>query len=616
VTPKGASAPLPALDRCASCGQPSDAPARCPHCGASLLVDVVLDPAPTEPRLLFGAARAAAEAGVVPGLDFARARASLKRPGAVVAEALPRDRARALISYLAIEGFGAAARASAGPPRAAGGRFRARLAAAVGAVAVLAGAGAALLALRGRAPAPAPREVAAAPEPAATPGPPAERREEAAPEKAAPALSTAELARLARPALAVLTCRGKLGSGFFVGRDRVLTNAHVTCGAGSTLDVKLGGGRQLIGRVRAIDPWLDFAVVEVPGAEAAAPLALGDSTSLAAGDPVVLVGSPLGLEATVHDGKVSFVARNLEGVAHVQLNADVNPGNSGGPLLDGRGRVVGIVTLKAQDASGVGFALPVEYAREALEAPPLDPAARERWDATRVRVRQEDDAEAARLVARLERPLPLSAAAAGDRLALVVMQRFPRGSTPVAIVAEVRDGEKLLCESRGEIAEWDPIERRFQEAAEHDRAGRKVRWMVRRGISTDAYAGAAQLDVSSCPASLPDSATITIRGAGDEVVAFPVRALEAGRRTAEALGARAARVEADDAARSEAAWRQAFREARERVAGLETRRRALLGRDPRRELPAVEADLAAAREALDELERRASFQAVPREWRR
>jgi serine protease Do len=568
-------------------------------------VDVVLEPAPKEPRLLFGAARAAAEAGVVPGLDYGRARASLKASGAVIAAGLPRDRARALLSYLSLEGFGAVARASAAPPRAR--RPSRAVLAAAAALAVLAAA-AAVLALRPRAPAPRPGAAAALPAPA-----PAGARPE---EKPAGALTTAELARLAQPALALLTCRGKLGSGFFVDEDEVLTNAHVTCGPGASLEVKLGGGRQLIGRVKKLDAWLDLAVVQVPGADVAAPLALGDSTALAAGDPVVLLGSPLGLEATVHDGKVSFVGRNLDGVAHVQVNADVNPGNSGGPLLDGRGRVVGIVTLKAEDATGLGFALPVEYAREALELPAPDAAARERWEATRARVKREDDAEAARIVSRLERPLPLSAGAAGDRLALVVMQRFPRGAAPTAVVAEVRDGEKLLCESRGEVSDWAPVERRFEEAAEHDRAGRKVRWMVRRGISADAYAGAAELDLSPCPAAIPDAATVSLRGAGDEVVPFPARSLEAARRMAEARDARAARIEAEDAARSEVAWRQAVRAARERIAALEARRSALLVRDARRELPALEAELAAARDALDELERRASFRSVPREWRR
>jgi serine protease Do len=575
----------------------------------------VLTPAPTDPRLRFNAARAAVESGVVPGLDYARASASLKGPEAVVAAALPRDRARALVSYLALEGFTASARPAARALR----PRRAWLAAGAGLAAAMAVA-AAVLALRGRTP-DAPRSAAQASAPAA-PAAAAAKPPEVAPEKAPapgapPALSTAELARLAQPALAVLTCRGKLGSGFFVARDRVLTNAHVTCGPDSAIDVKLGGGRQLIGRVRALDAWLDYAVVQVPGADVAAPLPLGDSTALSAGDPVVLVGSPLGLEATVHDGKVSFAARNLEGVAHVQVNADVNPGNSGGPLLDARGRAVGIVTLRAENALGVGFALPVEYAREALQAPPPEPGPRERWESTLARVRQEDDGEAARLVSRLDRPLPISAAPAGDRLGLVVLQRFPRGTAPVAFVAEVRDGERLLCELRGEVSEWTPVEKRFQEAAEHDRAGRKVRWMVQRKISADAYAGGAELDVSSCPASASQGATVSIRGAGQEEIAFPAFALESARQVAEARGARAAA----DAAQAEAAWRSAFRQARDRIARLEAARNVLRAsvdtqQDARQNLAVVEAELAAAREALDELERRASFQAVPREWRR
>ena len=172
----------------------------------------------------------------------------------------------------------------------------------------------------------------------------------------------------------MLTCGGRLGSGFFVDPERLLTNAHVVCGPSVPVDVKLADGRKLAGRVRALDEWLDYAVVDVPGARAA-PLPLGDSTTLVAGAPVVLVGTPVGLEATVHAGKVSYVARNLQGVAHVQLNADVNPGNSGGPVLDAQGRAVGIVTLKQEGADGVGFALPVEYARDALEAPIRDEAA-------------------------------------------------------------------------------------------------------------------------------------------------------------------------------------------------------------------------------------------------
>jgi serine protease Do len=337
---------------------------------------------------------------------------------------------------------------------------------------------------------------------------------------------------MARPALASLACRGKTGSGFFVAPDLLLTNAHVTCGKEATLEVKLDGGRRLLGRVRALDEWLDFAVVEVTGAGVAAPLALGDSTRLEAGDPVVLAGSPLGLDATLHAGRVSFAARNLEGVVHVQVNADVNPGNSGGPLLDAEGRAVGIVTLRAEGASGVGFALPVEYARAALELPEADAAARERWDAAVARAAEEDGAEATRLVARLERPLLLAVDAAGARLGLLVMHRWPAGPSPIPLPVELRDGERLVCELEGEVRDWAALAEQLEELARHEGARRRVRWMVRRGISKDAYAGVALVDPSRCPSPPPASARVSLRGAPDEAPPFPAAALAEGSRRA------------------------------------------------------------------------------------
>lgn len=606
---------LPALDRCATCGEASGAPSRCPHCGSSLAVDVLLDPAPADARLLFKAARAAA-AAAIPGLDFATARAALERPGAPLATALPRDRARALLSALAAAGFAASARAAVGRP-AAPRRRAALVAAAAGALVVAAVAAA--LALRAGPPAtvagtspPTPP----APAPSAAPAP-----EAAAP--AAPAVSTQELGRRARPALAALSCRGKIGSGFFVAPDLLLTNAHVTCGKDAKLEVKLDDGRRLLGRVRALDEWLDWAVVEVTGAGVAAPLALGDSTRLEAGDPVVLVGSPLGLDATLHAGRVSFAARNLEGVVHVQVNADVNPGNSGGPLLDGEGRAVAIVTLRAEGASGVGFALPVEYARAALELPAADDAARERWDAAVARAADEDREEATRLVARLERPLLLAVDAVGPRLGLLVMHRWPAGPGPVPLAVEIRDGEQLVCELQGEVQEWAALAEQLEQLAKHEGARRRVRWMVRRGISKDAYAGAALVDPARCPSPPPASARVSLRGAPDEAPPFPAEALAEGARRAAEQEATAVQLAAQGAAEAEAAWRQAFREARERIAKLEARRRELraaedagLVVEARRELPGVERELAEARDDLDDLERRASHAAVPREWRR
>ncbi|HSN91277.1 MAG TPA: trypsin-like peptidase domain-containing protein, partial [Anaeromyxobacteraceae bacterium] len=598
--------PAPALDRCPSCGQASAEVARCPSCGGSLLVDVLLDPVPEDRRMRFKAAKAAAAAGIA-GVDFASARAALDRPGSPVAAGIPRDQARALLAALAAEGFSAAARAAFGKTQARPAPRRApRAAAAAAIVAVLVGAAVAGLVLRrsgeiGSPPSPdAANAPAPAPAPTAAPAPPGSPRP----------LSTPELFRLAGPAMAVVSCPGRLGSGFFATPDRVLTNAHVTCGPDATLEVKLADGRALVGRVLHADDWLDFAVVEVPGAKVAAPLGLGDSTALEAGDPVVLVGSPLGLDATVHEGKVSHAARNLHGVAHVQVNADVNPGNSGGPLLDGRGRAVGVVTLRARDGTGVGFALPVEYAREALGAPEGEPAARARWAATVARVAGEDEAEASRFAARLERPFLLAAIPAGAALGVVVMQRWPGGPRNVALEVEVRDGAKVLCAGKGVVREWTALEAKLKELQDLGRAERVVRWMLRRGLARDVHAGGAEVEVSGCPAPAAAGAVVTLRGGeADEAAPFPSREIAEGRRAAAARAELAARIDAAGRADAEGAWRAAFREARGRVAALEERRRvyrdaldrqndALLLAEARQELPGVERELERAREAL------------------
>jgi serine protease Do len=306
----------------------------------------------------------------------------------------------------------------------------------------------------------------------------------------------------------------------------------------------------------------------------------------------------------------------------VQVNADVNPGNSGGPLLDGRARVVGIVTLKAIGADGVGFALPLEYAREPAGLPPAAPEAGARWSAILARVAAEDDAEAERLRARLQRPVLLAAVPKGDRLAVVVMQHWGFRPSSSSVVVQVRDGGRVLCEASASASDWSEVESRLQELATQGRAERKVRWMLRRKLTAGVYAGVARMDMGACPSPAPASAVVSLRDDGDDAVEFPSRELAEARQAG-------GRARADDEklrAEAEAAWRAAFREARERLDRLEERRRVLkraqeaqddvpLMEEARRSLPTVERDLARAREAFDDLDRQASRQAVPREWR-
>ncbi|MEV6267250.1 trypsin-like peptidase domain-containing protein [Kribbella sp. NPDC051936] len=164
------------------------------------------------------------------------------------------------------------------------------------------------------------------------------------------------------------------GSGFAVDQQgHVVTNAHVVEGA-SDVSLVLSTGRTVDARVVGADEDNDLAVLQVASADAAAlrALPLGRSAQLQVGDPVLAVGSPLGLEGTVTAGIVSAVDRqarfgdNGTRQTAIQTDAAINPGNSGGPLVNAAGQVVGvntaIATLGATRSGniGIGFAIPVD----------------------------------------------------------------------------------------------------------------------------------------------------------------------------------------------------------------------------------------------------------------
>jgi serine protease Do len=161
------------------------------------------------------------------------------------------------------------------------------------------------------------------------------------------------------------------GTGFFVARDLVITNAHVV-GQEATVILRMDDGTTTPARVERLSVETDLALLRAPGARLSGTvLPLGSALALRAGQEVIVIGSPLGLQSTVTRGIVSAL-RNASGVLLIQTDAAINPGNSGGPLLDRQGRVIGIATLKQGDAESLGFAVAVDHAKALIDGRPLD----------------------------------------------------------------------------------------------------------------------------------------------------------------------------------------------------------------------------------------------------
>ncbi|WP_224984297.1 DegQ family serine endoprotease [Geomonas agri] len=160
-----------------------------------------------------------------------------------------------------------------------------------------------------------------------------------------------------------------MGSGFIISDDGyIITNNHVIKDA-DDIKVKLSDGREFKGEIKGRDDKLDLALVKIEAKDHLPVAPLGDSDKMEVGDWVMAIGNPFGLSQTVTAGIISAEGRVIGSGPYddfIQTDASINPGNSGGPLFNTDGEVIGINTAIVAGGQGIGFAIPINMAKEIL----------------------------------------------------------------------------------------------------------------------------------------------------------------------------------------------------------------------------------------------------------
>jgi serine protease Do len=447
----------------------------CPHCRSGVLLDVCLDQPVADGRVRYRAGRAlAALNGGAP--SFSTLQARLGRADGALLEGVTRSVADQAIAVLAAEQVRVRAQpAGAGGQPDVPSRPAWQWIAGIAAMAALAAGG--WMFLR-RAPATrsALRAVADA---------------------ASGELSPTDVAERGLAATVALRCDESVGSGFFVARDLVVTNAHVVCPGGEAIRVRTADGVELPGRVERVEDGLDLAVVRVAGFQGE-PLPLGDAGTLRSGQPLTMVGSPMGMDFTVHQASVSNVDRRELGLALIQIDGQVNPGNSGGPLLDTHGRAVGVVTLKRMDADGIALAVPINYLHTGA-APPLPEIEGPRSpEFAKMAQRAEDESRemAGELNAAGQRPGLVAVAVAGPTILARVLWPSAVDPGPQTFRFHIWTGSERFCTLDGTVQAWAKVE---TQGGGSVLPARTKAWLDRNGFASDMYIAQTSLNVTSCP---------------------------------------------------------------------------------------------------------------------
>jgi serine protease Do len=469
---------------CVRCGDGVPLDAReCPYCDASALVDLLVDEPVTDGRKRFRLARAVSALGVG-SLPSAEIQQALLKKDGVVARAVTRAFAIRAYQALEAEGVGSSLVHSSMLSRASG-RSVPWKPIALGLVLVAVAALGVLNWRRLGTASPA----ATAPSPAATATPlPADIPR-------ATSLGTKELAARCLPSTVSIRCPGSIGSGFFVTDELVLTNEHVVCPGGGPIEVVRSDGQKQTGVAIQSDKALDLALIRVAGA-GAVPLPFGDVADLVVGEQVMVIGSPVGLEFTVHPGIVSNRARTFLGLSYVQIDAKVNPGNSGGPVLNDRGQVVAVVSLKHMGAEGIGLALPINYAWSGSSPLVPAPAAGNSSAFASMKAKaDEENREMREAVARAE-ALPALLGGQMDAYGRLAVRIGRMANAPPAfetVTLKLTRGGEEVCTLLGDVSEWKA------QPAKAVLEPRLESWMESNQLDRTVFVGEAPLRIDQCP---------------------------------------------------------------------------------------------------------------------
>lgn len=155
------------------------------------------------------------------------------------------------------------------------------------------------------------------------------------------------------------------GSGFAIGSNTVVTNAHVI-GNQNDIIVKAYSGQEYNASIYLFNEALDIAILSVDNAEFI-PLEIGNCEDIKVGDDIYAIGAPRSLEYTLTKGVISNKLRTIGFNKYIQIDAAINSGNSGGPLLNSAGQVIGVNSMKISDAEGIGLAIPISTVTSFME---------------------------------------------------------------------------------------------------------------------------------------------------------------------------------------------------------------------------------------------------------